>query len=190
MRRRSVIVAAAAALVVAAAAAGPNLVRAYVNARLDAVHGRALEFELLDTTGTRWTAAQLRGKTVVLSFFRSHCESCLAERDALRAFAERLDPARAQLLSVCMDRVEEYPEATTAATLAHMGYRHPVLFADASFVDRFHGAGWAHVTPITYVIGVDGRIQTHLRGDQSADALAAAIPPDALRLAGSRAAGE
>ncbi|MBL8840827.1 MAG: TlpA family protein disulfide reductase [Planctomycetes bacterium] len=181
MTKGRLLLGALALLVAAAALFGPSVVRRFVDARLDAAHGRALEFDLVDTSGARWNAAQLRGKTVVLSFFRSHCEGCLAERDAMRAFAERLDPARAQLLGICMDRVEEYPAETTAATLERMGYRHPVLFADAPFVDRFHGAGWAHVTPITYVVGSDGRIARHLRGHQSLESLLAAVPAEVVR---------
>lgn len=179
-RARLVVVA-----VLAIAASGyvvlPVLIRGFVDARIAAVHGRTLDFELKDTAGVVHRSADLRGKTVILSFFRSNCGSCVAERDAVRAFAERLDPDRAVLLGVLTDPVEGYPPDVTAATLARMDYRHPVLLADASFVDAFHGAGWAHVTPITYVADASGVIVRELRGTQTLDALLAAVPAEDLR---------
>ncbi len=156
-------------------------VRWWVDRRIESVDGRVLDFALLDTQGQLWRASELRGKTVILNFFRSQCEGCLAERDAVRALAERLDPERAVLLGVCMDRVEEYPVEMTTATLTLMDYRHPVLFADTAFVDTFHGAGWAHVTPITYVAGPDGKVTGHRRGHQNIEGLLAALPAGVLR---------
>ncbi len=156
-------------------------VRGWVNRQLDGTHGRRLERPLRDSAGREWGPAELRGRTVVLSFFRSRCEGCLAERDALVALAAALDPARAQLLSVMMDAVEEYPPDETARTLATMDYRHPVVMADAALVDQFHGSRWAHVTPITYVLDGDGRVVSHLRGHQPFATLQAALPVDALR---------
>jgi len=156
-------------------------VRGWVNVQLAATHGRLLDRPLRDTAGHEWGPAELRGKTVVLAFFRSRCESCRAEREAIVALAGALDPQRAVLLSVMMDAVEGYPQDETARTLATLGYRHPVVMADAALVDAFHGSRWAHVTPVTYVLDGDGRVVTHLRGHQPLATLAAALPADALR---------
>ena len=56
-----------------------------------------------------------------------------------------------------------------------------MLVADASFVDAFHGAGWSHVTPVTYVVDPNGRITHSLRGRQDLPALIAALPDGAVR---------
>lgn len=181
-RRRSRLV--PLALVVALPAAyfaATSGVRWWVDRALAGAHGRLLDRELRDTAGRVWRPAELRGKTVVLSFFRSQCEGCLAEREAIRALEQQLDPEHALLFSVMMDAVEEYPPEETARTLATMDYRHPVVMADAALVDAFQGAGWAHVTPITWVLDGDGRVVRHLRGHQSLAALTAALPDGALR---------
>jgi hypothetical protein len=181
-RRRGALAAIGVALVLGGAYFGVTSgVRWWVNRRLDATHGQVLEFTLRDTDGNERRAAEERGKTVVLNLFRSHCSGCLAERDAILALGERLDPARAVLFGVLLDAVEGYAPDVTARTLAHMGYRHPVLVADRAFVDTLHGAGWAHVTPITYIVGGDGRIVRHLRGHQTLAALLAALPAGAVR---------
>ena len=67
------------------------------------------------------------------------------------------------------------------ATLARMGYTHPILVADHAFADAFHGAGWSHVTPVTYVLDGQGRISASLRGHQELEALLAALPADAVQ---------
>lgn len=165
----------------AAYLAATSGVRWWVDGRLAAAHERTIDLDLADTTGKRWTSAELRGKSVVLSFFRSHCEGCLEERDAIFALAALLDPAKARLLSVMMDAVEEYPPGVTAATLKRMDYRHPVVMADAAFVEQFHGTAWAHVTPVTWILDGEGRIVRHLRGHQTLAALQAALPEGVIR---------
>ena len=45
-----------------------------------------------------------------------------------------------------------------------------------AFLDAFHGAGWSHVTPITYVADGSGAIVAALRGHQTLDALLTALP--------------
>ena len=76
--------------------------------------------------------------------------------------------------------MQGFDEATTEATLARMGYTHPILVADAAFADAFHGAGWTHVTPVTYVLDEEGRISASLRGHQELEALLAALPAGAV----------
>lgn len=169
---------------------GTALVRAYVDSRIEGRVGEAsIEFEVQDTQGRTWRLADLRGRTVVLNFFRSRCVGCLAERDAIRALAERIDPERAVLLGVLVDRVQGFDEATTEATLARMGYTHPILVADHAFADAFHGAGWSHVTPVTYVLDEEGRITASLRGHQELETLVAALPAGAVSGSGPAGSG-
>lgn len=143
------------------------LVRAWVDTEIEGAVGRAVAFELPDLDGRVWRSAELRGRRVVLNFFRSQCVGCVAERDAVKALAGEVDPERVVVLGVLLDRVQGYTEEQSARTLEVMGYEHPVLVADAAFVDAFHGAGWAHVTPVTYVLGPEGAVETSLRGHQT-----------------------
>jgi peroxiredoxin len=75
---------------------------------------------------------------------------------------------------VMTDRVAGYPPEMTKRTLERFAYEHPILMADARFLDAFHGAGWAHVTPITYIIDARGRITHALRGHQTLETLRSA----------------
>lgn len=158
-------------------------VRWWVDRRLSAAHERTIDLDLplADGSGKRVTSFDARGKTLVLSFFRSKCEGCLQERDAIVQLADRLDPEKARLVSVMMDAVEGYPPGVTAATLRTMDYRHAVVMADAAFVEQFQGTTWAHVTPVTWILDGEGRIVSHLRGHQTLAALLAALPAGAAR---------
>ncbi|MFG0318698.1 MAG: TlpA family protein disulfide reductase [Planctomycetota bacterium JB042] len=168
-------------LVVAAALFGVYqavlaLVRAHVDGEIEKNVGATLPaFSLEDTAGRTWSSDALAGKVVVLNFMRSACSSCEKEKPAVRAFASELDPDEVVLLSVMTDRVEGYDPATTERTLARAAFEHPFLMADAAFVDAFHGAGWAHVTPVTYFVRRDGEIAASLRGAQSLESLRAGL---------------
>jgi peroxiredoxin len=164
-------------------------VRAYVDERIERqVGGEVVDFALRDLDGASWRAADLRGRALVLHFFRSKCVSCFAERDTIRELEQRLDPERVVLLGVLLDAVQGYSAETTAETLARLDYHHPILVADADFVDAFHGAGWSHVTPVTYVVDPAGRIVRSVRGRLEIEAIAADLPEGALaeRPAGAR----
>ena len=73
------------------------------------------------------------------------------------------------MFSVLLDKVQGYEESVTENTLARMNLNHPVLVADASFMDAFHTAGWSHVTPVTYIADADGTIRHTLRGSRSTE---------------------
>ena len=156
------------------------LVRFYVDGRIEKNVGtRVVDFSVPDRSGRIWRASELHGKWAVLHFFRSQCEVCVAERTAVLDFEKSIDPAKVTLLGVLLDKVQGFPEEMTAKTLARLDYHHPVLVADQAFADAFHGAGWSHVTPVTYVIDPSGTIAHSLRGKQSLATLLATLPPDA-----------
>ncbi len=166
------------ALAVAAWQGTLAMVRAHVTGKIEASLDHPLPaFALPTTAGGRIDSNDLRGKVVVLNFFRSRCHSCELEADAVRAFAAEMH-ARPDVvvLGVLLDRVMGFSESDSAATLARHAYTHPVLVADAAFVDAFHGVGWANVTPVTYVARADGKIVAALRGHQTLAALRDALP--------------
>jgi len=155
---------------------GMALVRAYVNTKITGNHGNKVPaFSLEDRSGTRYGEADLAGKVGVLHFIRSYCHSCDEEKDEVRAFAAGLDPEKVLFLSVMLDEVMGFPPEDTRRTLERARFEHPVLRADEAFVNAFHGAGWAKVTPVTYFIAPDGTIATSLRGPQTRATLAAAL---------------
>lgn len=152
-------------------------VRAHVDGLIAAAVGKPLPaFALADGSGRTWTAAELRGRRVVLHFFRSRCHSCDLEAPALRAF-EAAPPADTVVLHVMTDLLlgDRVTPAETARTLEQKAFRAPVLMADAAFLGAFHQVQWSNVTPISYVIDRDGVIRYGLRGQQTAATLAAAV---------------
>lgn len=151
-------------------------VRWWVDRQVHRNDGRALPaFAVRDLAGVEVRDTSLRGRTVVLNFFRSRCPSCVAEAPAIRALAAELDPARYEVVGVITDAVLGFPAAETQATLDRMAYRHRVLRADAAMLQAFHGQGWAHVTPVTYVVDPEGRVVKSLRGHQDLAALRTAV---------------
>jgi len=152
-------------------------VRGYTTGLIQDAVGRQLPaFTLRDLSGREVTAASLRGKTVVLNFFRSRCHNCFEERDGIRRLARELDPERVALLGVMVDRVQGFPPDVTARTLKAFGYEHPVLMADDAFVDAFHGVGWSQITPVTYVADAKGVITGAFRHPYRLEDLRASLP--------------
>ncbi|MCA8942069.1 MAG: TlpA family protein disulfide reductase [Planctomycetes bacterium] len=174
--RRGWVVLVVVAVVLGGWQAAMFAVRRYVDTEIEKNVGHELPaFDLVDLAGKHWTRDSVAGRTVVLNFFRSYCQSCQIEAPAVRRLASTVDPARVVVLGVMMDRVEGIPPEVTQRTLEEFGFQHPVLMADAAFVDAFHGAGWSHVTPVTYIADGEGRIVHALRGHQSFDVLLAAV---------------
>ena len=80
-----------------------------------------------------------------------------------------------------MDAVQGFPTEVTEKTLRAFAYQHPVLMADAAFMDAFHGSGWSHVTPVTYIADREGVVRASLRGHQELDAFLEALPEGSLK---------
>ncbi len=150
-------------------------VRAHVSGLIEhAVNKPLPEFTLLDRTGKTWTKADLAGKRAVVHFFRSHCHSCEVEAPAIREL-EKNKPDDVIWLHVMTDVVLAVTKETTEATIARKGFTEPILMADEAFVDLFHKASWAQVTPVTYVVDAKGTVRYGLRGQQTMAAIDEAI---------------
>lgn len=159
--------------------AGYFLITGAIRQRVDGLiqHsvGRPLpDFSLPDLAGRVWSPQDLRGKRAVLHFFRSRCHNCDAEAPAMRELEAAL-PADVVLLHVMTDVLLQVAAAETAATIANKQFTRPVVMADGKFVDAFHSVGWAHVTPITYVVDASGVIRFGLRGRQDRSAIEGAL---------------
>jgi peroxiredoxin len=151
-------------------------IRVYVDTQINKSAGKPVPaFALHDLAGKPWSSADLIGKITVLNFFRSRCSNCLLERDAIARLARDADPTKVQILGIMTDRVVSgISEEMTKATLARMAYEHPIVMADQALVDAFHGAGWAQVTPVTYVVDAKGQIVRAFRGHQTFETLRSA----------------
>ena len=175
MSRRSLISLIVPLVLVAAYFGVTSYVRAHVSSLIEHAVDKPLpDFSLVDRSGKTWSKADLLGKRAVLHFFRSHCHSCEVEAPVIREL-ERANPGDVTWLHVMTDVVLSASPETTAATIARKGYKQPVLIADEAFMDLFHKASWAQVTPITYVVDAEGVVRYGLRGQQPAGAIEAAI---------------
>ncbi|HEB53301.1 MAG TPA: TlpA family protein disulfide reductase [bacterium] len=132
------------------------------------------EFSVSDREGREWSTAGLRGRIVVLHFFRSRCHSCDLETDAVREL-ERDAGDDVQWLHVMTDTVLDFDPATTRNTIEAKRFSQPIVMADEAFMDLFHQRNWAQVTPVTYIVDRDGVVRYALRGAQTVETVRAAI---------------
>ncbi len=150
-------------------------VRAWVDSRIERMEGRPLpEFSLTGRDGVVYSTESLRGRKVVLNFFRSRCVSCRAEKEEIKALARGVGDD-VLVLGVMTDAALGFPAEESERTLELMDYEHPVVMADREFMDAFHGVRWSNVTPVTYMVDPNGNIVSALRGVHSRQELRAAL---------------
>lgn len=153
-------------------------IRAVVDREIEKNVGHIIpDFDLPMLDGTRVKRSDFAGKVLILHFSRSKCSSCEIEKPEIQKFEKTLDASRVALLTINTDRIMGFSEEDSKKTVSRSGFAHPIVFADQAFLDSFHGATWAKVTPITYFVDREGRVVTTLRGAQMADALTAALAP-------------
>lgn len=175
MSRRTLISLIVPLVLIAAYFGVTSYVRAHVTDLIQHAVDKPLpDFQLVDRTGKQWSKKDLAGKRAVLHFFRSHCHSCDVEAPAIREL-EKGKPDDVVWLHVMTDVVLDVTPATTDATVARKDFTEPILMADVPFVELFHKAKWAQVTPITYVIDKNGIVRYALRGRQEAATVRQAI---------------
>ncbi|MFT4842457.1 MAG: peroxiredoxin [Planctomycetota bacterium] len=175
MSRRTLISLIVPLVLIAAYFGVTSYVRAHVTDLIQHAVDKPLpDFQLVDRTGKQWSKKDLAGKRAVLHFFRSHCHSCDVEAPAIREL-EKGKPDDVVWLHVMTDVVLDVTPATTDATVARKEFTEPILMADVPFVELFHKAKWAQVTPITYVIDKNGIVRYALRGRQEAATVRQAI---------------
>lgn len=175
MSRRTLIGMIVPVVLIAAYFGITSYVRAHVTELIQHAVDKPLpDFQLVDRTGKQWRKQDLAGKRAVLHFFRSHCHSCDVEAPAIREL-EQEKPDDVIWLHVMTDVVLDVTPETTEATIARKKFTEPILMADVPFVELFHKAKWAQVTPITYVVDPEGVVRYGLRGRQEAETVRQAI---------------
>ena len=180
-RRRTQVVILLPLLLIGAWYGGKAIVRAHVANVIQASAGKQLPaFELKDQSGQVWSSERVRGKPLLLHFFRSRCHSCDIEAPEFRQLEEQLPVEKATILHVMTDAVLGFPEAETLATIEEKQFQRPVLVADQAFVDAFHTVQWSQVTPVTYFVNADGEVLGAWRGKQTAASLRAALQAGAV----------
>lgn len=135
------------------------------------------ELDVRDMAGRRWTAADLRGRVVVLDFWATWCPPCWNELPWLRRIHEK-DPGRVQVLGVSLDVTDR---RTLVAWFNRQRVEWPQVWEtqgyESALAERF-GVG---SLPTTLVIDRHGRVvAVNLRGEKlvmAVDALLAEAQP-------------
>ena len=92
-------------------------IRRHVDGLVEASVGSTIDFELRALDGSVYRSVDLRGRTVVLNFFRSNCDRSRIEAPTIRELASKADPSQILLLGVMLDQVQGYDPAITRSTL-------------------------------------------------------------------------
>ena len=98
-----------------------------------------------------------RGKVVLLDFWATWCEPCLAEMPTFVEWQKQYGSENFQVIGISMD--DETPEVV--ATVSRLKLNYPVLMGD-----EYLGAAYGGVLglPVTFLIDRDGKIQARYQG--------------------------
>jgi len=118
----------------------------------------------VDQHGREVTAAELKGRWLVINYWAEWCAPCRTEIPELNALAEtRRD---LEVLGVNFDELRDEELAQAAAAL---GIRFRVLSDDPG--ERL-GLPRSAVLPVTYLVDGRGKVRKQLIGEQTAEGLA------------------
>lgn len=151
MKRRSLLAGAALCLVAAGARAAGALTP------WTGSPAAAPAIDLFTADGAPFSLASLRGKVVLVNFWASWCEPCVAEMPSLQRLRDQC-LGRLEVLGV---NYQEGP-ARIKAFLGKVGIVFPVVRDTDGAVAR---AWEARIFPSTFVVDREGRVQASLVGE-------------------------
>lgn len=114
--------------------------------------------DLYDTSGTRLTLAQLRGKLVLLSFWGTTCAPCLAELPELEHLEEEFHDAGLRVLCVCADE----QDGEKVRKIAEQYVKRLPVYANQIGSARVRYD--AQVLPTAFLIDQEGRLLGSVQG--------------------------
>lgn len=145
---------------------------------------RVPALEARDLEGRPWRLTELRGKAVLINFWASWCEPCLAEMPSLQQLAQRHGPQKVLVLALNFKE----SEAQVRRFAERSGLQLPLLLDPRGEIARRWGV---RVFPSTVLLGADGRLHGVVRGELDwsgavADPLLAPLLASALDATGLR----
>lgn len=130
-------------------------------------------FEGRDLEGRLWTAADLRGRVVVIDFWAHWCAPCLAEIPWLRAARERFGEDRVVILGVSLDVTAR---RTLIGWLQRQRVTWPQVWDNRGYEGTLAHRFGVESLPAIVLIDRDGRAAAAgLRGQRMLDAIEALL---------------
>ncbi|MDR1424596.1 MAG: TlpA family protein disulfide reductase [Azoarcus sp.] len=130
----------------------------------------APDIALTTLQGERLDTASLRGKVVLVNFWATTCTSCIAELPKLIATHEKFKARGLETLAVAMDY--DPPEQVRAFVEKNAL---PFIVAPDARGAAAQAFGGVRLTPTTFLIDRQGRIQKKYLGEPSFDELNALL---------------
>ncbi len=150
--------------------------RAQAAERIAAAVGRAVpEIEVESLADGLTSTRSLEGKVTILRFVRTSCGRCKAEHSTVEALALALDPDRERIVSVLVDPLMGGSRVKDRSGLDPQQFAHEAWWGNAALLNAFHGARWARITPLSYVINAQGKVVSYLRGSQTLNTYQSAL---------------
>lgn len=119
-------------------------------------------FDVRDMNGTRWTAAGLRGRVVVLDFWATWCPPCWAEIPWLRRLHQDFDDERVQVIGVSLDTTNR---RTFMSWLNQRRVDWPQVWDQRGYDSIIAARFGVDSLPVSILIAPDGRVVAlNLRG--------------------------
>ncbi|MCC6165526.1 MAG: TlpA family protein disulfide reductase [Acidobacteria bacterium] len=120
--------------------------------------------DVVDMDGRRWTAADLRGRVVVVDFWATWCAPCWTEIPWLRRIHERYGDGRVRVIGVSLDTTER---RTLVAWMNQRRVDWPQMWDARGYDGDLARRFGVDTLPRSLLIAPDGRVvATDLRSDR------------------------
>jgi thiol-disulfide isomerase/thioredoxin len=129
--------------------------------------------DVRDMDGRRWTAADLRGRVVVLDFWATWCPPCWDEIPWLRRIHEGFDRDRVQVIGISLDVTDR---RTLVAWMNRRRVDWPQIWEPHGCDSALAGTVGVDALPASLLAAPDGRVVgVNLRGARLVSAVEALL---------------
>jgi thiol-disulfide isomerase/thioredoxin len=112
-------------------------------------------FSAVDLQGKEWSAADFRGRVVLIDFWATWCAPCLAEIPTLRRLRDTLGSERFEVVGVSVDSI---PRRDFVAWINRQNVTWPQVFDGRAFNGPLARLFEVEVLPTSILVGPDGQV--------------------------------